>query len=68
MRKLLWSEQKIDAKEDKSLYFQQMEAFRKARVRMQCEKELHIHIKEMHTHIRGTGLKEEDEEKFRQCE
>jgi hypothetical protein len=41
-----------------------MEAFREARTRMRCEKELHIRINEMHTHMKGTRLKEEDEEEF----
>jgi hypothetical protein len=50
-RKLPWAKQKIDIKEGKALYFQQMEAFHDARARKQHEKELHVSIKEMHTHI-----------------
>jgi hypothetical protein len=62
MRKLHWSEAKIDAKKGKELYFQQMEVFHEARARKRREKELHIHINKMHTHMSGTELKEEEEE------
>jgi DNA anti-recombination protein RmuC len=61
MGKLPFLNIKIDAKESKVLYLQQMEEFREARASERHERELHVHIKEMHTHIRKTGLKEEDE-------
>jgi hypothetical protein len=36
---------KIDAKEGKSFYFQQMETFSHARAIKRCEKELHVPIR-----------------------
>jgi hypothetical protein len=42
MRKLAWSEAKIDAKECKSLYFQSIEAFGEAKTRKLREKELRM--------------------------
>jgi hypothetical protein len=65
MRKLHWSKVKIDAKKGKELYFQQMKVFCEARARKRCEKELHIHINNMHTHMSGIELKEEE---IQQCE
>jgi hypothetical protein len=43
-----------------------MEAFRKARTTKRCERNLYVHIKEMHTHMRETKLKKEEE--LKQCE
>jgi hypothetical protein len=43
-----------------------MEAFRKARTTKRCERNLYVHIKEMHTHMRETELKKEEE--LKQCE
>jgi hypothetical protein len=61
MRKLPLSEQKIEAKESISLYIQQKDAFHKAQASMQHEGELHVCIKEMHTHTRKIEIKEEEE-------
>jgi hypothetical protein len=50
----------------KSAYLWQMEAFRKARTTKRCERNLYVRIKEMHTHMRETELKKEEE--LKQCE
>jgi hypothetical protein len=39
-----------------------MEAFHKAWASKRCERELHICIKEIHTHMWETELKEKEEE------
>jgi hypothetical protein len=39
-----------------------MKAFYEARARKWCEKELHVRIKEICTHVRRTELKEDEEE------
>jgi hypothetical protein len=48
--------------EPKLLYLQQMEAFCEARDNKHNKRDLHVCIKEMHTHMRETELKEEEEE------
>jgi hypothetical protein len=58
---------KITATESKREYLQQMEQMRERRARQLRARELDIHIKEMHAHMRGTELKEEKEE-LRECE
>jgi hypothetical protein len=45
----------------KSVNLRQMEAFGEVRANKCCERDLHIHIKEMHTHMRETELNEEEE-------
>jgi hypothetical protein len=50
----------IDAAESKSAYLSQMEEFRDAMTNKRCERDLHIRIKEMHTHMRETELKKEE--------
>jgi hypothetical protein len=62
MRKLPWREMIIDAAESKSAYLRQMEEFRQARANKHHERDLHVRIKEMHTHMRETELKEEEED------
>jgi hypothetical protein len=57
MRELHWSEVKIDVKESKSLYFQQMEVFCEAIARKRREKEQHVHINEIQHSYEGTELK-----------
>jgi hypothetical protein len=44
-----------------------VEAFHDIRASKRCERELHVHIKYMYTHMRETGLKEE-EKKLQQHE
>jgi hypothetical protein len=43
-----------------------MEVFREARANKRHERDLHIHIKQMYTHMRETELKKEEE--LKQCE
>jgi hypothetical protein len=46
-----------------------MEEFHQARANKGRERDLHVHIKEMHTRMRLTELKEEEEEEeLKQCE
>jgi hypothetical protein len=47
----------------KSTYLRQMEEFREARANKHHERDIHVHIKGMHTHMRETELKEEEEVK-----
>jgi hypothetical protein len=61
MRKLSWREMIIDAVKPKLAYLQRMLEFDQARANKHCERDLHIHIKEMYTHMRETELKEEEE-------
>jgi hypothetical protein len=56
---------KIHATESKREYLQKMEEMRERWARKQQVRELDIHIKEMHAHMRGTKLKEEEE--LREC-
>jgi hypothetical protein len=58
---------KIPATESKREYLQQMEEMRERRTRQLEGREFDIRIKEIHAHMRGTKLKEEEEE-FRECE
>jgi hypothetical protein len=58
---------KIPAAESKREYLQQMEEMRERRARQLEGREFDIRIKEIHAHMRGTKLKEEEEE-FRECE
>jgi hypothetical protein len=51
----------IDTAESKSAYLRQIEKFRQGRTNKRRERNLHIHIKEMCTHMRETGLKKEEE-------
>jgi hypothetical protein len=53
MRKILVSEMQILATESKDSYLQQMEEMHDRRARKLHGKELNIHIKEMHAHMRG---------------
>ncbi len=53
---------KIHATESKREYLQKMEEMRERWARKQQVRELDIRIKEMHAHMRGTKLKEEEEE------
>jgi hypothetical protein len=46
----------IDATESTSVYLRQMEEFRQAKANKHRERDLNIHIKEMHTHMRETEL------------
>jgi hypothetical protein len=50
---------KIHATESKRLHLQQIEEMRERRARQLEARELDIHMKEMHAHMRGTELKEE---------
>ncbi len=59
---------KIHATESKREYLQKMEEMRERWARKQQVRELDIRIKEMHAHMRGTQLKEEEEEEFRERE
>jgi hypothetical protein len=43
-----------------------MEEFREARANKHCERDLHVRIMEMHTHMREIELNEEEE--LKQCE
>jgi hypothetical protein len=43
-----------------------METFREVRANKRHRRDIHIRIKEMHTHMRETELKEEEE--LKQCE
>jgi hypothetical protein len=43
----------IDATESKSVYLRQMEEFRQAKANKHRERDLNIHIKEMHSHERN---------------
>jgi tRNA threonylcarbamoyladenosine modification (KEOPS) complex Cgi121 subunit len=52
MRKLPGREMIIDATEPKSVYLQRMEEFHQAWANKRHERDLQIHIKEMHTHMR----------------
>jgi hypothetical protein len=52
---------KIPATESKREYLQQMKEMRERWGRQLEERELNICIKEMHTHMRSTKLKEEEE-------
>jgi hypothetical protein len=52
---------KIPATESKREYLQQMEEMRERRARKLKVRELDIRIKEMHAHMRGTELKEEED-------
>jgi hypothetical protein len=56
MRKLPWSKKIIDAAESKSEYLRRMEEFREARANKRHERDLHVRIKEMHTHMRKLNL------------
>jgi hypothetical protein len=38
-----------------------MEEFHQARAKKRCERNLHVRIKEIHTHMRETEVKEEEE-------
>jgi hypothetical protein len=62
MRKLPWREMIIDAVESKSVYLRRIEEFRPARANKRRERDLHVRIKEMHTHMREIELREEEEE------
>jgi hypothetical protein len=53
---------KIPATESKRVYLEQMEDMRERRARQLEGRELDIRIKEMHALMRGTKLKEEEEE------
>jgi hypothetical protein len=57
----LW-QTKIPATESKWEYPKLMEEMRERRARQLEGRELDICIKEMHAHLRGTELKEEEEE------
>jgi hypothetical protein len=46
---------------ERELYFQQMEAFPERRGTKRQEQELDVRIKEMHTCVRVTELKKEEE-------
>jgi uncharacterized protein (DUF3084 family) len=61
------AQMKIPATESKREYLQQMEEMRERRARKLQVRELDIRIKEMHAHMRGTELKEEEEELW-ECE
>jgi hypothetical protein len=39
-----------------------MEEFHRARANKHCERDLHVRIKEMHTHMIESKLKEEEED------
>jgi hypothetical protein len=51
----------IDAVESKSTYLRLMKEFREATANKRRERDLHVWLKEMHTHMRETELKEEEE-------
>jgi hypothetical protein len=51
----------IDATEPKSTYLRPMEEFRQARTNKCRERDIYVHIKEMHTHMSETELKLEEE-------
>jgi hypothetical protein len=57
----LW-QTKIPATESKWEYPKLMKEMRERRARQLEGREIDIRIKEMHTHLRGTELKEEEEE------
>jgi hypothetical protein len=50
----------IDAEEPKSTYLRRMEEFYHTMANKRRERDLHIHIKKIQTHIRETELKEEE--------
>jgi hypothetical protein len=52
---------KIPATESKRQYLQLMEEMRERRARQVEARELDIQIKEMHAHMRGTELEQEEE-------
>jgi hypothetical protein len=52
----------IDATESKSAYLRLMEEFCETRANKRHERDIHVRIKEMHTHMRETKLKDEEEE------
>jgi hypothetical protein len=69
MRKLPGREKAISMVELKSSYLRQMEAFREARANKRRERDLHIHVKNMHTHMGGRiedigGTIEKEQKKF----
>jgi hypothetical protein len=53
------AQMKIPVTESKREYMQKMEQMQETRARQLQARELDIHIKEMHAHMRGTELKEE---------
>jgi hypothetical protein len=58
---------KIPATESKMQYLELMEEMRERQARQLEERELDIRINEMHAHMRGTELQEEEEE-LQKCE
>jgi hypothetical protein len=50
----------INAVESKLAYLRQIEAFCEARANKHCERDLHVHIKEIHSHMRETELKKKE--------
>jgi hypothetical protein len=58
---------KIPATESKREYLELMEEMHERRARQLEARELDIQIKEMHAHMRGTELEQEEEE-LRECE
>jgi hypothetical protein len=52
MKKLHWREKTINTVELKTVYLRQMEVFCEASANKRRERDLHIRIKEMHTHER----------------
>jgi hypothetical protein len=53
---------RINGIESKMLYLEQMENMRERQARQLQGKELDIHIKEMHAHMRCTELEQQEEE------
>jgi hypothetical protein len=53
---------KIPTTESKMLYLEQMEEMCERRTRQLEGKELDIRIKDMHAHMRGTELEQQEEE------
>jgi hypothetical protein len=63
MKKSSVCQMKIPATESKMMYLEQIEEMCEKWARQPEGRELDIHIKEMHTHMRGTELKEEELQK-----
>jgi hypothetical protein len=66
MSKVSVSEMQIPAIETKRLYLQQIKKMHERWTRQLEGRELNIHIKEMHAHMIGNELKEEEE--LQKCE
>jgi hypothetical protein len=68
MSKLSVSQMRINGIESKRLYLVQMQEKRERRARQLEGKELDIRIKEMHAHMRGSELEQQQEEELRERE